>query len=92
MSQGWGKYRKPDPQQAALLPAMLTHLFFRICFWKEPPGYLAVTVAAVVLAATGRLVYLIFQGPSGGEDQVPLSAFRLLLWCSYGAILWTLYT
>lgn len=77
---------------AGLLLAMLTRLFFRIRFWKEPPGYLAATVAvaAAVLAATGRLVYLIYQGPTG-EDQVILSAFQLLLWCSYGAMLWTLY-
>lgn len=47
-------------------------------------------VAAAVLAATGHLVYLIYQGPTG-EDQVLLSALQLLLWCSYGAMLWTLY-
>lgn len=77
---------------AVILLAMLTRLFFRIRFWKEPPGYLAVTVAvaAAVLAATGRLVYRIYQGPTG-EDQVILSTFQLLLWCSYGAMLWTLY-
>ena len=77
---------------AVFLLAMLTRLFFRIRFWKEPLGYLAITVAvaAAVLAATGRLVYLIYQGPTG-EDQVILSAFQLLLWCSYGAMLWTLY-
>lgn len=77
---------------AGLLLAMLTRLFFRIRFWKEPPGYLAITVAvaATVLAATGRLIYLIYQGPTG-EDQVLLSALQLLLWCSYGAMLWTLY-
>lgn len=77
---------------AGILLAMLTRLFFRIRFWKEPPGYLAATVAAAaaVLAATGRLVYLIYQGATG-EDQVILSAFQLLLWCSYGAMLWTLY-
>lgn len=77
---------------AVILLAMLTCLFFRIRFWKEPLGYLAVTVAvaAAILAATGHLVYLIYQGPTG-EDQVILSALQLLLWCSYGAMLWTLY-
>ena len=77
---------------AVILLAMLIRLFFRIRFWNEPPGYLAVTVAvaAAILAATGHLVYLIYQGPTG-EDQVILSALQLLLWCSYGAMLWTLY-